>query len=179
MTDKPQEWTNRRIAAYASNAPTAFEASHLYDAMVKVRDDMQTQLDAANARERDILRMFEDLTPGGSEFHNSPRRVADWIKDKISGRITAEIRHKREMDAANARVAELEQRADALAKVEVDNARLVARIAALNDDNAALRAQLARGAYPMPTVAGAQITAEWDTPQEDAAWKHLGEDDDE
>lgn len=42
MSDKqPKAWTNEEISAFAANAPSAWEARRLYDAMRKVRDDLQ------------------------------------------------------------------------------------------------------------------------------------------
>ena len=56
------------------------------------------------AQRRDERRMFEDLTPGGSEFHDSPRAVAAYLKDRMS----TVIRMAQRAKAAEARVALLE-----------------------------------------------------------------------
>lgn len=54
---------------------------------------------------------------------------------------------------------------------------LEAKIAWLEADNATLQAELAElkrnGHIPQRDTVGGLITAEWDTPQEDAAWEHL------
>ena len=31
-----------------------------------------------------LRRQWEELTPGGSEFHDNPRRCQEWIKDRLS-----------------------------------------------------------------------------------------------
>ena len=54
-----------------------------------------------------------------------------------------------------------------------DREKLAAKLDAAN----ARIAELERNGHtPMRDTVGGQITAEWDTPQEDAAWAHLGSD---
>lgn len=43
-------WPDDRIAWFADNAATAWEARHIADAMKKVRNDMQLEIDRLSAR---------------------------------------------------------------------------------------------------------------------------------
>ena len=65
-----------------------------------LRDKLETRLTAAE-------RLLLDLTPGGSEFHGSPERCAQWAQDRISftGELAAERNRLR--TAADALAAEV------------------------------------------------------------------------
>lgn len=41
---------------------------------------------------QELMTILESLTPGGSEFHNSPKNCAEWVRDRLatSGKIAAE-----------------------------------------------------------------------------------------
>lgn len=54
----------------------------------------------------DLMRILESLTPGGSEFHNSPKNCAEWVRgrlgtlSKVAGernRLRAELETEREL----------------------------------------------------------------------------------
>jgi hypothetical protein len=50
MSEHTPLWDNERIINFTNNASNVWEARHLYDAMVKVRDDYQAELATLRAR---------------------------------------------------------------------------------------------------------------------------------
>jgi hypothetical protein len=64
-TPLPELWDDERISVYSWNAPTAFEARRLYDAMRRVRDDYEHALyDLRNdvaIREKHVARLEAKL----------------------------------------------------------------------------------------------------------------------
>jgi hypothetical protein len=50
MSEHTPLWDNERIINFTNNASNVWEARHLYDAMVKVRDDYEAELATLRAR---------------------------------------------------------------------------------------------------------------------------------
>ncbi len=74
-----------------------------------------------------------DLTPGGSEFHGSPERCAQWAKDRISmtGKLAAERNRLR--IAADVLAVEAEQLLDIIRKGWAHGEACIALDAALRE----------------------------------------------
>ena len=70
-----------------------------------VRDSLRKENKALRAENKRIIKLFELLTPGGSEFYNDPDRCYRFAKDSHAtmGKVAAE------RNALRARVAELEK----------------------------------------------------------------------
>ena len=87
-----------------------------------LRDKLETRLTAAE-------RLLLDLTPGGSEFHGSPERCAQWAQDQISftGKLAAERNR-------------LRTTADALLTASKDAAKFVAKYVADTESTLGKRA---------------------------------------
>lgn len=58
---------------------------------------------------RDAMRALESLTPGGSEFHDSPHNCVECVKRTLDARWRAIIKGKRRERELQARIAELEK----------------------------------------------------------------------
>lgn len=119
MSDTQPLWTDENIyndAKRASSNPTVqaqiraclLFMRHGYEARLRTveaeRDKLRQQL-------RDERHMFEDLTPGGSEFHDSPRNVLRWIEQQLnSSRISTIKALKQERDEARQELVECRAR---------------------------------------------------------------------
>ena len=94
-----REW--RRLA----EAATALDRRSWYGNAVPALCDA---LEAA-WRERDAAkRLLEDLTPGGSEFHDSPERCAEFVRNRMAGvieQVRRRMEAERERDALAAELA--------------------------------------------------------------------------
>ena len=62
------------------------DAYHAHQLNQEVRD-LKVKLDAA-------YRALESLTPGGSEFHESPDNCVRFVKNKLKGMHATLMRHK-------------------------------------------------------------------------------------
>ena len=81
-----------------------------YDELAKEYDQLRAELDA-------VKNQLETITPGGSEFHNSPFNCMDWIKSRMSsaGKVATERNQLRaELDAARANNKRITQYCDAI-----------------------------------------------------------------
>jgi hypothetical protein len=54
MSEHTPLWDNERIINFTNNASNVWEARHLYDAMVKVRDDYEAELATLRARNEEL-----------------------------------------------------------------------------------------------------------------------------
>lgn len=74
-------WSNERIAAFANNAPSAWEARRLYDAMCKIRDDYEAKLPASDDVLEAIRESLQDREYALSAYYDGePRALADAAK---------------------------------------------------------------------------------------------------
>jgi hypothetical protein len=61
MSEHTPLWDNERIINFTNNASNVWEARHLYDAMVKVRDDYQAELATLQAVHASAIGWWEKL----------------------------------------------------------------------------------------------------------------------
>lgn len=110
-----------------------------FDAIEEERDELR----AENAR---IVTELEKLTPGGSEFHNSPNNCLEWIKSRliVQGALVAE---RNRLRAENARLdqamadtaAQLVEATERAQEAEYEASMLADECRALNEQLERLR----------------------------------------
>lgn len=95
-----------------------------FDEMTDRSNDLRRQLNDAVKRAEQVERLLEDLTPGGSEFHGSPERCAEFVRNRLAGVIEqVKLRQAAEakLETAITRAGQFEARLD---DAQMDIARL-------------------------------------------------------
>jgi hypothetical protein len=59
--------------------------------------------DVGEFQTEELLRALESLTPGGSEFHNSPGTCINWIQWKL-GTVVKQVQKRKEAEAEKERL---------------------------------------------------------------------------
>lgn len=171
MTTQPTEplWPNPRIEDAIWEATeqgtrldylTPLKVDSL---MCRVRDEMQAALQQAQARNAELLRMMESLTPGGSEFHNSPQRCIDFAKDTMRSRWESIRKLVRERNQAR-------QEAEGL-RITCDSRGSL--IDGMEEAIEEMQAEINELAYCEACGGERTIEVVWEMPRADGSYRHI------